>query len=86
MNKEWIDKWSEARVEFYRGMVGDHASMGIVFSSIQMGTRLFEIYNSWLGKSEFIELAKQGIATSICGNSLFRLQQKPRRVMELIKP
>lgn len=45
------------RVEFYRGMVGDNAFMNIAFSSIQTGTRTFKIYNSWLGKPEFMKLA-----------------------------
>lgn len=50
------------RVEFYRGVVGGHAPMGIAFSSIQKGTRPFNIYNSWFGKLGFMKLAKQGIA------------------------
>lgn len=74
VNRKWIDRWLEAKVEFYRWMVGDHASMNIVFSSIPKDAGPFKIYNSWLGKPEFLNLAKRGIANPICGNSLFKLQ------------
>lgn len=84
-NLPQIDLWPQSRLEFYRGNSSDHATMIISFSSIEKGGTFQINYDSWLSNPKFIELAKEGIVILVCGNGLFRLQQKLRRVKSLIK-
>lgn len=58
-SQEWIGKWPDSSVEFYRGLMGDHAYMSIRFSTIQRGTMPFKVYTSWLDKPEFLMLARK---------------------------
>lgn len=83
--QEWISKWPNSRMEFFRGLVRDHTSVTIVFSNILRGTRSIKIYNSCLDKPKFISLAKQCLSTPIHGNSMFRLQKKIQKVNVLAK-
>lgn len=56
--------------------------MLIRFTTLEAGFKHFRIYNSWLKNSDFSALAKQ---EAVCGNSLFRLQQKLKAVKGLFK-
>lgn len=59
--------------------------MIISFFTPERSTKSFRIYDSWLSNEDFISLAKEGINTPLCGNGLFRPQQKLKRIKALAK-